>query len=137
MVRRISMVGVVAFVAAGCYHATIDTGLPPGNQGIEQGFASSFLWGLVPPATVETANQCPNGVARVETQISFVNGLVNILTFSIYTPMSISVTCAAGMDDGADLPEVDASASGATPQAFMEAADRAVETGGPVLVRLR
>jgi hypothetical protein len=36
-----------------------------------------------------------NGVAKVETQLSFVNQLVNLLTLGIYTPMEIRVVCAA------------------------------------------
>ena len=50
----------------------------------------------MPPETVETMRGCPTGVARVETRQSFVNGLVGILTFGIYTPMEIIVTCANG-----------------------------------------
>jgi hypothetical protein len=39
---------------------------------------------------------CPAGVARVETRQSFANGLVGMITFGIYTPMEIIVTCADG-----------------------------------------
>ncbi len=81
-------------VLSGCYHATIETGLPPGTQTVEKPWASSWIYGLVPPQTVETASRCPNGVAKVETQISFLNGLVALITFAIYTPMSIQVKCA-------------------------------------------
>ena len=66
-------------VGAGCYHATVDTGLTPGPDKVENTFASSWIFGLVPPKTVETASRCPGGVARVETQLSFVNQLVGIL----------------------------------------------------------
>ena len=38
---------------------------------------------------------CPNGVAKVETQQSFLNLLANFLTSGLYSPMSITVTCAA------------------------------------------
>lgn len=78
-----------------CFHATIDTGRRPSGETIERPWAHSFVYGLVPPATVETAGRCPNGVARVETQQSFLNGLVAFLTFSLYTPMTITVQCAA------------------------------------------
>lgn len=49
---------------------------------------------LLPPSMVSTAERCPNGVAKVETQQSFVNQLVGFLTLGIYTPMQIKVTCA-------------------------------------------
>ncbi len=88
------LLGLFVLVSAGCYHATIETGLPPSSEVIVKPFASSWIYGLVPPKTVETMAQCPRGVARVETRISFLNGLVGALTFSIYTPMEIKVTCA-------------------------------------------
>src|SRR5690606_37787787 len=87
--------GGLAFVAAlgtaGCYHATVDTGLTPSGQVIERPWAHSFIAGLVPPSVVETASKCPHGVAKVETKLSFLNQVANIFTFGIYTPMSIRV----------------------------------------------
>src|SRR6476620_2301512 len=81
---------------AGCYHATVETGATPSTVVIDQSFASSWIYGLVPPKLVSTTSKCPAGVAKVETQHSFVNGLVGVLTLGIYTPMQIRVTCATG-----------------------------------------
>ena len=90
------LAGAVAVLAAtGCYHTTIETGLPAGPQTVSVPWAHSFIYGLVPPATVETAKKCPNGVAKVETQMSFLNGLVGGITGGIYTPLQIDVTCAS------------------------------------------
>lgn len=86
---------LMAAVGTGCYHATIETGAAPSPTVVRKGCASGWIYGLVPPSTVSTASQCPNGVARVETQLSFVNQLVSYLTLGIYTPMEIVVTCAA------------------------------------------
>ncbi len=126
---------------AACYHATIETDLEPSMTTIDQPFASSWVFGLVPPKTVEAASKCTNGVARVETELSFVNGLVGILTFGIYTPMHIEVTCAAGGSaslDGEDAVEVGA---GATPdeirEAFTKAAALSKETGAAVYVVMK
>lgn len=99
-------VGVVALLNAGCYHATIETGLSPSQDKISQPWAPSWIYGLVPPPTFELAGRCPNGVAKVETQMSFLNGLVAFLTLSIFTPMQIDVTCSSGTragDDGATM----------------------------------
>jgi len=85
----------LALLGTGCYHATVETGAPPSPETVEKGWASGWIYGLVPPSAVGTAQKCPNGVARVETQLSFANQLVGFLTFGIYTPMSIKVTCAA------------------------------------------
>ena len=81
---------------AACFHATIETGLAPSTTVIEEPFASGWIYGLVPPNTVSTQAKCPRGVSKVETQHSFVNMLVSLITFDIYTPIDIKVTCAAG-----------------------------------------
>lgn len=127
-------------LVTGCYTARIETGQPASATVIEQSFASAWIYGLVPPSTVQTAERCPDGVAVVETQLSFVNQLVAMLTLGIYTPMSIRVVCAAPA--GASLaPAGDGTiriASGATraevSDAFSDAADRAVSLRQPVHV---
>jgi Bor protein len=85
---------VLAVLCSGCYHATVETAATPSTQVINKSFASGWIFGLVPPSTVKAASECPNGVAKVETQLSFVNQLVSFLTLGIYTPMQITVTCA-------------------------------------------
>jgi hypothetical protein len=99
MSRLPRLIGIPAVVlCAGCYHATVETGAAPSNVVIHKSFASGWIFGLVPPSTIETQSRCPNGVAKVETQLSFVNQLVNFLTLGIYTPMEIKVTCAVGRE---------------------------------------
>ncbi len=128
-------------VLAGCYHATIETGLPPSAQTLEKSFASGWIYGLVPPSTVETASRCPNGASKVETQLSFVNSLVNIITFGIYTPMSIKVTCAAAGSGGADGEPTDVMIdAGATMdekrQAFTDVVGLSLHSGKPIWVEI-
>jgi hypothetical protein len=41
-------------------------------------------------------------VSKVETQHSFLNALVAFFTLQIYTPMDITVTCAAGGSSSID-----------------------------------
>jgi len=129
----------VILVGLGCYHATIETGLPASNQVITQDFASCWVFGLVPPKTVEAASKCPNGVARVETQLSFVNGLVGILTLGIYTPMTIEVTCAGSGADligDADFLVAEDASPDEIRDAFICAAQEAYRTHNPVFVRI-
>jgi hypothetical protein len=106
---RIGALTVLSVTGVGCYHATVITGLPPSNQTVENAWAPSWIAGLVPPKTVETAERCVDGVAKVETRLSFLNQVVSILTIGIYTPMSIKVTCAtrsARPQDGDTASEV-------------------------------
>jgi hypothetical protein len=92
---RLNVIRLTLLAAtAGCYHATVQTGLEPSPTTVENRWASSWIYGLVPPSPVETAQRCHNGVARVDTQLSGANQLVGILTLGIYTPMEIVVTCA-------------------------------------------
>jgi hypothetical protein len=132
---------LLAFVVVlGCYHATVDTGLEPSLRTIDDQWADSWVYGLVPPATVETAQRCPNGVAMIETQQSFLNGLVGVLTFGIYTPMTIKVTCAArGGDDAAAsdeaMLEIDQAATAEQKRDMLQrAVDLSRASDGPVFV---
>lgn len=102
--KKKSSVLLLAFLlllSTSCYHARIETGLPASSEVIEKTFAASWIYGLVPPNTLSVAKQCGNGVAIVETELSFVNQLVGALTFGIYTPMHIKVTCASSATMGA------------------------------------
>ena len=129
---------VLATAALGCYHATIETGRPASSQVVDVPWAHSFIVGLVPPATVDVASECENGVARVETQQSFLNGLVAVLTWSIYTPMQITVTCAAsgGMEEDAAASVIEVEEMAELPAALNEAALRSwQQLGMPVYVR--
>jgi len=85
----------IVFIFSGCYHAQVTTGQQPSAEVYEDTMAHSFLFGLVPPEIVRAQDECSNGVARVETRISFINGLLSAITFNLYTPMHIIVTCAS------------------------------------------
>lgn len=87
---------LVGVLASGCYHAVIETGRPAGDVTVDKNWAHGFLWGLVPPPAVETAQKCPTGVAKVETQHSFLNMVAGFFTYGIYSPMQINVRCAQG-----------------------------------------
>ncbi len=92
--RRMLVVAASLVLLTGCYHATVNTGLAPSPQTVEKPWAMSFVYGLIPPSTVETAARCPKGVAKVETRLSFLNLVVANLTLGVITPMEITITCA-------------------------------------------
>ena len=136
---RTAISAVLLLSAAGCYHAVIDTGLQASTEVIMKPWASGWIYGLVPPSPINAASQCKSGVAKVETQLSFVNQLVSLLTLGIYTPMDIRVTCAASRAEApgagsrqfglkADAPLQDYQA------VFGAAAEAAVTGGAPTFV---
>ena len=135
--RVVMLIGSVLLI--GCYHATIETGAAPSLQTVEKPWAAGWLYGLVPPSLVETAAKCPDGVAKVETQLSFLNMLAQALTLGIYSPMNIKVTCAQSsnaeltppsdrvrVDEEADLEE--------QREDITAAAIRSADLGRPVYV---
>jgi hypothetical protein len=81
--------------ASGCYHQVVRTGAPPGTVVIDRPWTATYLFGLIPASAINTAAECPSGIAIVETQQTFVNGLVGVLTLGIYTPQTVQITCAA------------------------------------------
>lgn len=135
--RRAALLALAGMftLTAGCYKATIETGLPASTTIVQNEWASSWIGGLVPPATVNVASQCPNGVSQVQTQHSFLNMLAHLVTFGVYSPMTITVTCAAsGSASAADA--IDAGATLAERTAAFDAAiERSASTGKPVLVK--
>lgn len=135
--KRLLIVAAL-FVTTGCYHATIDTGRTPSTKVVEKPFASSWIYGLVPPDILDVASDCPNGVARVETRLSFVNQVVRVVTFGIYTPMSIKVTCAeaGSADAGIDVIVPEGAGETEIHEAFAIAAEQALREGRPTYVWL-
>jgi hypothetical protein len=138
---RVLFASFCVFALTGCYAASVDTGRPPSAKVISKPWASSWIFGLVPPPAIQTATECPNGVAKVETQLSFLNQLVGALTFGIYTPMQIVVTCAeeprAAIGDPDPAFHLARNASlRETRDTFRLAAEEAMRTRKPVLVAI-
>src|SRR5689334_5958727 len=129
------LVLVPTFALAACYHAVVETGRPASATVVNKPFQPSFVYGLVPPPQLNVAQECKSGVAKVETQHSFVEGLVAGITFGLFTPMTITVTCASG---SAAAPAGKAikvgSGDAALQRALDEAATLARETGEAVFV---
>jgi hypothetical protein len=128
---------------SGCYHAQVTTGLEPSAQVYEQTFASAWIYGLVPPSVIRAQDECTNGVARVETRLSFVNMLVGNLTLGIYTPMHIKVTCAASQSgiiqlENSNMVRVEPTGSDEDfYQAFSTALEESKKSKQPVFVDFR
>lgn len=96
MRRETILLLAAAVLCAGCYHVTVITGAPASTTRVDKPWQNSFVYGLVPPPEVTPANGCQQGVAQVETERSFLNGLVGAITWNIYTPMRVVLTCSSG-----------------------------------------
>ncbi len=88
-------IAVAMLLLGGCYRVTVITGAPATNTTIDLPWQKAWVYGLVPPDTIQAKTRCPNGVAQVMVESSFLNGLVEGLTWGIFTPIHPVVTCAS------------------------------------------
>ncbi len=93
-------------VFSGCLKTKIMTGKEPSGQTVELAWAHGFVNGLVPPVNgpLQVGNKCSNGISEVFFRQTFVQGLVQGVTNSIYTPQRFTVTCASGGSTASKAP---------------------------------
>ncbi len=136
---RPASLAIVTLFVTGCYHQVVRTGAPAGDVVIEEPWTATYLLGLVPATSINTATRCPNGVAVIVTEQTFLNGFVGVITLGIYTPQSVTITCAAApltMGGGVHLhAPVDASIE-ARDATIRDAIRLARRTGERVVVHL-
>jgi Bor protein len=95
--KPVRMIGLVALaVSTGCFHLTVISGAPASNKQIDLPWQKYYLFGFIAPEEISTKEACPLGIAKWETESSFLNGLVNEITLHIYTPIHTTITCASG-----------------------------------------
>jgi hypothetical protein len=92
---RLALTAAVVAMTTACFHQTVQSGLEPSTTVVERQFVATWLWGIVPAEPIDMRQSCPSGVATVETEQSFLNGLVGVLTIGIYSPQRLRVTCAS------------------------------------------
>ncbi|MBV6522906.1 MAG: hypothetical protein MNPFHGCM_03056 [Gemmatimonadaceae bacterium] len=93
--KRLLALACASVLSVGCYRVTVVTGAPATATTIDLPWQKSWVFGLVPPDTIQSRTRCPNGVAQVMVESSFLNGLVSSITYSIFTPIHPVVTCAS------------------------------------------
>jgi len=84
---------------SGCMKTRIVTDQAPSNQQAELPWAHGFVYGLVPPinAPLDTESTCGGaGVSEVYFRQTFIQGIAQGLTSSLYSPQRFTVTCAQG-----------------------------------------
>ncbi len=142
MKRNVLLIIAIAFIFTGCYHTQVTTGLESSNEVYQKAWASSFIAGLVPPDIIHAEQHCANGVARVETRHSFLNMVAQFVTFSLYSPMEITVVCAAPTraDATTETQMIEVAKNSAPDvviETFNEAAKRSAESKQPVYVSFK
>ena len=117
-VKSVALAAVAVAVLAGCYRVTVTYGPQPAANAatvVEYPWQHSWVFGLVPPPEINVGDRCPEGVSKVETKVSFLNGLASFLVGAagagltsqtsdslyvgsalggLWQPLSAKVTCA-------------------------------------------
>ncbi|HVP68420.1 MAG TPA: hypothetical protein VMT17_14290 [Anaeromyxobacteraceae bacterium] len=92
---RTALLCALLFVT-GCFHVNYVTNKPPASAPAYDGWHSNVAWGLAEVSDpVDVPKLCPNGYARIESELTFVQGLVQYLTIGIYNPQNVTVRCVA------------------------------------------
>lgn len=78
-----------------------------------------FLWGHVGGEEVDLARLCPQGVAEISSESSFVDGLLFGLTGGLYAPLSVEVYC----ENGATAYRIDRTEAGVEVQTIAQRQD--------------
>jgi Bor protein len=100
---RAALVG--ATLLSACYRVTVVSNAAPSPTVLDKPWVNSFVFGLVPPDTLRVTPTCAGGnVSKVVTERSFLNGLVAAITWNIYTPLHVNVTCGSGSRSSMGLP---------------------------------
>jgi hypothetical protein len=94
-IRLLALALASAALGSACYRVTVVSNAAPSPTVVDKPWVNYFVIGLVPPPQpISVAKECPSGVSKVVTERSFLNGLVSSLTWSLYTPIHVNVTCA-------------------------------------------
>ncbi len=83
------------FFFAGCYSVTTrpDGGFKTATPPTFEQRQDFYLWGLVGEAHINTAQICKGQPAQLQSQRTFVDGLLGLITLGIYAPESARVWC--------------------------------------------
>ena len=84
---------IVSLTMTSCYSSTFVVGNGPQSGIVEKGKNSFFIFGLAPGKAEDTKAMAQNkSDYRINVQQSFVDGIIGIITFGIYTPRTVTVT---------------------------------------------
>jgi len=86
-----------ALLVGGCFRHTFVAGAgAPDGKVVYQHWHHHWLFGLIGEQDVRLADLCPTGDATIKEEMTFANGVVNVLIGVIYSPRTVTVRCADG-----------------------------------------
>ena len=136
--QLVSLAVLVAGLSA-CFHQVVQTGRTPGTTVVDKPWVATWIFGLVEAQPIDVRAQCPQGVAVVTTEQSFLNGLVGGLTLGIYTPQHVTITCASSSsvlpDHRLEIQVAREAAEAERIAAVQEAVQMSLSTSEAVVVR--
>lgn len=93
MKRVLPLLLLCTVLSTGCYRVTYQNPLLPPNGVVHEGTSGFFIMALVGDERIPAYQMCPGGVSRISTYLSFVDMLLTLITFTIYTPRSYEIEC--------------------------------------------
>jgi hypothetical protein len=93
--RNLVLLAVLASLS-GCYTTTLRSGKPSNTARIDldHRWHHGVIWGIAELSGPYNLKQlCPNGWGEIQTETSFVNGLLHFLTSGVYAPQTVTVRC--------------------------------------------
>jgi hypothetical protein len=90
---------IAAILLFGCAKVTIR---PEGGDKVSttpdyQKSKPYFFWGLVKEYTIDVQEVCENkGVEQIQSQLTFLDGFLGLITLGIYAPKTAMVWCKEG-----------------------------------------
>jgi hypothetical protein len=98
-VKRMTIVLCAALLASatGCFTTVVRSGLPvaPPTVEYDQRWHHGMFWGIAEfSGPYDLSEVCPQGWAEIETETSFLTGLLSAVSSGIYWPQTVTVRCA-------------------------------------------
>jgi len=95
-----ALLGIATCVSAtACFSTVVKSGAPAAAAVVEydEKWHSGVIYGIAEVSgPYDLSKICPQGWAEIKTETSFVNGFVQLVTFNLYNPQTVTVRCAAG-----------------------------------------
>lgn len=94
--RRLGIaVAIASLLATACHSMRFEVGNGP-EVNVVHDRKTYWLGGLVNTQRVDVSQFCPAGAVAIREETTFVDGLLGLVTLSIYTPRSSYYHCAEG-----------------------------------------